>query len=615
VAAALALWGAEVLLARLSSVPQGWLDMGLVLLAWLGCALLACWLRRLGRSWSGPLAALLAHLPLLAVTVAILGPCQRELSGLANSAWGALMWGGPLLLGLGSWRCRGEPTLHPAAGPLAVLAAALAAWSLDGWPGAGLLLGCALACACLAALAWGLQQRAWLALLLLPLVLLVGRWPSAGPTVRWSAADPAPQGPDLLLLTVDTLRADTARQMRSYQRLAGQGAEFLQVQASSPWTLPSMGSLFTGLDVAQHGARRLQGQDYAAMDPHLPTLASALQDLGYDTAAVVAPSPYLGERFGFDRGFAVFEHLRRRSAHALPRGRYLGSPARPCLPHWLAERGLLSSEPQGDADALVTLALRILQQRRERPLFLWLHFLDPHLPYQHAFELDLPWSERALLSVLVRRDVVGERVSVSEQSLRAGYRHEVEVTDRALERLLDALGEPPPRGRIAVLTADHGEEFFEHGGFEHGHSFYQEVLAVPLVLAGSPLRGVVTRPVGLVDLASSLLELAGMQASEGAASGLLQEGLPEGRYVARNLMHGPAEAQHAVRQGDWKAIFGSQQAQLFDLESDPGERRDLAPARRPLPLQPDLHEPAPSGAAVELEASDRDQLRALGYLD
>jgi arylsulfatase A-like enzyme len=173
-----------------------------------------------------------------------------------------------------------------------------------------------------------------------------------------------------------------------------------------------------------------------------------------------------------------------------------------------------------------------------------------------------------------------------------------------------------------VLTSDHGEEFFEHGGFEHGHAVYQEVVAIPLVIAGLPgsrsAGSVEATPVGLLDLAPTLLAAAG--APEASLPGQdLARRVGVRRYTSRNLLYGGGpDDRYAVREGAWKAIAGpDRDPEFYDLETDPGETRDLGQRHREIAAA--LVENVPPSVTVRQPAAALSEpeelaLRALGYL-
>ncbi len=450
----------------------------------------------------------------------------------------------------------------------------------------------------------------------------------SGAPVAWIATNAAPEAPDILLLSVDTLRADAAGEMEVHARLARDGAVFREVQSAAPWTLPALATLHTGLPVSGHGAG-LSILGSSGIRASAPTLAERLAAAGYDTAAVVARNGFAGRGFGFDRGFAVFDYGCDVVARAaLPRNQAT------CAVRPVAVHALLSFVPPGavrrvasrlglplvdGAEGVVERALSVAARRRDRPLFLWLHFIDPHRPYRHVAGSDVPGELREKLASLSVKELRADpvwRTPAGRDALWAAYRHEIRVLDRELVRLLDALGPPRANGRITVFTADHGEEFLEHGGLEHGHTLYQELLAVPLVIegAGAGTHGSVA---GLVDVAPTLL----------AAAGLPRDGLP-GRdlfgpeaaaatYVSRNLLYGDApEDVVGVRRGPWKVIASPTQTALYELETDPHERRNRSAELPELARELGASGvgEAALGPAVPMDAQDVEALRELGYV-
>jgi len=514
---------------------------------------------------------------------------------------------------------------------------ALGIWSLGigGIPTARLV-----ALIAIAALLVGLTALPRMVLLAGPIGAVIALVPVGGGGLaepRWSAAGPVPEGPDVFLIVADTLRADAAAGMESIERLAREGADLGPAQASSPWTLPSMGSALTGHHVSEHGAARLPGGGYAAISEDVPTLAERLADAGYDTAALVARNPNLSAAYGFARGFAVFDFegsaLRPWSLFPL-----WGNRSRPLL-HQLfgtiAETTVLGAGlrrrrflAKSTAPELIARARFVLDHRRDRPLFLWLHFMDPHLPYLHLPEQDLAAGDFARLNLLRHESPAGDRWfdrSRNRELVRRIYLDEVARLDAALVGFLDGLGPAPPNGRVIVLTADHGEELWEHGGFEHGHTFHQEVTAVPLAISGLRGEASVGRPAALVDLAPTILRAAGLEA--GGCSGVdLSAGIGPRALPMENLRYAPAagagegerwEGWFAVRHGALVLHDQIARTLLFDLAADPGERDDLSEARpndveRLRALGPG---DARRGDPVEIGEDEREALRALGYME
>jgi arylsulfatase A-like enzyme len=605
-AAPAALWGAEVAVARLTGVPVTWVDLGLTaavyLLVSLPLVALAPRWRSLGRP-AVVAAVLLALAPLALVVEGLVGPPARD-------SWAPALTLARLgLLGLAGGLVARRALPGPGLTAGAVALAALAARALDGGAWGPLASGLALGGG-LALLAG--RGPAGLAAALVG-GALIGRWPVSSP--QRTAADPAApaaagaSGPDIVLITVDTLRVDAAEGMAAFERVAAAGARG-RLQAASPWTLPSLCSLMTGLPVAKHRAGRREEGGYSGLDAGAQTLAERLRARGYATAAVLAPNPFAGREFGLDRGFDHFDHLREPTADALPRGAWRGHPARPAVASAATALGLWPQPGWGGADVVVDRALAAAAPR-ERPLFIWVHLLDPHLPYAGAMALDRPWRQRAWLTAATRREILGAE-AVDQSLVVEGYAHEVAVTDAALLRLLEGLGPAPPRGRVVALTADHGEALWEHGDFEHGHAFWQEVVSVPLALAaeGAGLPDPAALLAGAGDPGQVALAPWLLAAADGAAAPAVDP-----LVVSENLMHGGDPfAAWAARRGDLKAIFQAGQALVFDLGVDPGEQADLSGQRPIDALEAAPHGWSAAGEALELDPSAADQLRALGYI-
>ncbi|MCB1009096.1 MAG: sulfatase, partial [Acidobacteria bacterium] len=220
---------------------------------------------------------------------------------------------------------------------------------------------------------------------------------------------PGAPPPDLLLITLDTTRADAlgvygaARPTPVLDRLAASGARYLRALAPTPLTLPSHASLLTGLDPVEHGVR---GNGGDALPVGISTLAERLRAAGWATEAVVG-SRVLDRRFGLDRGFDGYDD------------------------RMVAERVGEFGEAERDAASVVDAALAAAGRAvADRPLFLWAHFYDPHAPYEGAGD-----------------------------DARGRYLAEVARVDREIGRLLERLAAMRPRPRVVAAVGDHGEAF------------------------------------------------------------------------------------------------------------------------------------------------------------
>jgi arylsulfatase A-like enzyme len=418
----------------------------------------------------------------------------------------------------------------------------------------------------------------------------------------------------VVLVSIDTLRPDHLGAY-GYARptspvldaLAARGVLFEDASSPSPWTLPAHASLLTGLYPGRHGVK---GHD-RYLPAAVPTLASLLGRAGWTTAAVVN-SHNLGPRFGLDRGFQQFLYVEEVAAQRAPTTR------------------------------LVDQALAWLRRHRDRPFFLFLHSYDVHSDYA-----SLPEHERAFASPYdgPADGTTAQLIAFREGRVRLSARdapHLVDLYDAGIRqmdaelgRLLSALSaEGLAEGTLLVVTSDHGEEFFEHGGVLHGCTQYEEVVRVPLVVSGPGVAAGrrVAVPASLLDVMPTVLGRLGVAFPPGLdgedLGGLLSGGARPG--LAERVLFGEADhhnVEHditrAARRASWKLHFNrlSGEAALFDLRSDPGERTDLAPARpevaRELRSRLDrflLVQPAAPPPAVTLSPQEVEKLRSLGYV-
>lgn len=453
---------------------------------------------------------------------------------------------------------------------------------------------------------------------------------------RPSAEAPAPS---VLLVVLDTVRADRSsayghprRTTPQLEAVAELGVLFEDVTAPGCWTVPSHGSLFTGVDPWIHGARRVppgagvarRGLSVGRLREDLPTLAERFAAAGYRTTLLSA-NPWLSDELGLTRGF---EHV------------------------GLFER---------DRD-VVSALVRDLDQADERPRFVFVNLLSAHAPYlagQGAFapsrpEWLAPATAPAWLRPYLHDAAPGVRLgNEPEGDGRGGVTRAMEGTlaippegrelllelydagvyaaDAFFSMALEEWAARHPESIVAV-TSDHGEGFGEHGLWDHHGSVYPEVLRVPLVIAAPdrlPTGVRVRAPVSLTDLHATLLELAGLGASPGSLLRHL-DGAPgapsrvaaaafEDARLSRAVGGRFATSWRLLREGPWALVRGDDgSAELYRLDRDPGMRRDLAaqePERlRALAAAAEAHfagevEPRPAA----LDAAVVERLRALGY--
>jgi len=403
-----------------------------------------------------------------------------------------------------------------------------------------------------------------------------------------SALHESAGGPAIILISVDTLRADAAATMQSVKRLSMRGAVWPRAMSTSSWTLPALASLQTGLMPAAHGAGCLEDGHCQGLSGNVPTLAEELAGAGWQTAAIVA-NPWAGAGMGFARGFDEFVDP--------------GQPGRRLI---LAGP---QSGPHGQDDArTVDAAIEWLADAPANGFYLWVHLMGPHMPYLHS-PID---KMRRLDPVTLRSSYPSSEAQRKE--IRDAYAGEVAYTDGQVSRLLDAMSE---RGlletAVVVFTSDHGEEFWDHGEVEHGHSHHGEITDVPLVLL-APGVAAGERPgvASLIDVAPTLKSIAGLP-SNGVD---LRQGVSANRIATAwggIILRLDCSARDAVaRLLDPDCSEDVASMRLFDLSKDPGERLPAVPSESHPLVDVARGIGAPERQDAVPVASDR--LRALGYL-
>ncbi len=422
----------------------------------------------------------------------------------------------------------------------------------------------------------------------------------------------------IIVIVVDTLRAD---------RLAAWGASrevtprldawieravvFEQARVPSPWTLPSFASMYTGYYPARHRARVIDAlghpREFIGVDEELPRLAEIVADAGWSTAGFTT-NRFLDPEFGLARGFQDYRQTWDRKT----------DPPR--------------------ANVAVDAALDWLEGRGDSPLFLALHVFDPHLPYDPPLATLGRFSEgyegEILLPVKRLRKIRSSRMvstDADRKFIADVYDEDLAFADEHLGRFLDGLEARGILDRaIVVLTSDHGEEFWEHDGFEHGHTMYDELLHVPFAVwaPGVEARRV-PEAVTLTDLMPTLLDAVGFPVPEGLDGISLWPAIAARKTPPKRILLAEfplyVTPQRAIIDWPWKLVefIQDEEQELYDLESDPAEQHDVSEdhpdiVERLLAVTADRFVPTPgdtSGIPVELDEDTLETLRALGYVD
>ena len=373
---------------------------------------------------------------------------------------------------------------------------------------------------------------------------------------------PVCEGCNVLLLTIDCLRADRLP-CQGYDRptmpqlcqAAQRGVLFERAMSQSSWTKPSMATLFTSVYPHNHKANDWE----ASLSPKLVTWAEALRSVGYHTVAYQT-NPFVSKGRGFAQGFREY-HFRGT----------------------------------GKADELVSSIISKLKALRQgRRVFGYVHFMDAHEPY-HVTEayykmFDHGYAGRLPPLKFARAPDVRTRRFFPDEADRKHaadlYDASLRLVDDQLGRLFDFLDTSGLGARtIVVVLSDHGEEFWEHGGFEHGHTMYQELLHVPLIvlhprLSAGPVR--VRQLVRLIDVYPTVMGMLGLEAPPTAMGEDLTPQILGGastpidrQALAEANIYGPPRL--ALQTDRYKLIEQADgtKPELYDLSDDPNEQRDL----------------------------------------
>jgi choline-sulfatase len=391
--------------------------------------------------------------------------------------------------------------------------------------------------------------------------------------------------PNIVLVTIDTLRADrlgaygyARAQTPTLDALAASGARFADATAHAPLTYPSHVSILTGRYPGAFGVR-LNGMD--PLPASASTIAERLKGSGYRTGAIVG-SVVLDQSYGLAQGFDDYDDA---------------IAAEPRATMAMADLQRTAGE--------VTAAARTWIGRQRGSWFLWVHYYDPHLPY------DAPASFEA-------------------RAPGRPYDAEIAYVDAELGKLL----KPLDRSRTAiVITSDHGEALGDHGEPDHGLFLYDATLRVPLIVAAPGVKPrVIREQVRLIDLAPTIAGLAGLAADStdddgGESLRLLLDGgtrrevpvsLAESWYP--RLHFGWSELKSA-RVGEWKYI-AAPKPELYDLRTDAIEAKNIVSSKAPVAcrLAGELQkitarftqrEPAKT---LQPDAATVQRLQALGYV-
>ncbi len=379
---------------------------------------------------------------------------------------------------------------------------------------------------------------------------------------------------NIVLIIIDTLRYNglgcCGNQLDlspEIDKLANKGIQFTQAISSSGWTLPAIGSIFTGTWPTIHGGTG-KGVKLRSIRWELPTAAEIFKNNGFDNTFGFANCAFLSPRLHMDSGFDTYD-----VNHAF-------------------------NQKIRRADETIAAALKTIRRHRKESNFIFIHLFDPHLDYdpppgyQTLFskgrsqpKLPLSWHK---CHNMMRNHGKNPPLKADIDYIKSAYYGEIRFVDAHIGKLVDGLKKLGLYEKTAVvITSDHGEEFWEHGGFEHGHTLYDELIKIPMIMKLpsflSPAKKIIPSQVRHIDIMPTLFDLFGITKP---ASFLGRSLIPYIQGKTQKDLTAFSEStlysneQLSWRTGSYKLIYNlhsdkKTEAELYNCKNDPEEKENL----------------------------------------
>ena len=377
---------------------------------------------------------------------------------------------------------------------------------------------------------------------------------------------------NVILITIDCLRADRLAikgadaEIAPYlNQLTRKGHFFTNAFSNGPYTYASFPSILTGAYASIHG-------DADVLDPSIKTLAQLVSEKGYFTAGINS-NPYLSTTRNYGKGFDVFvEFPEWSNENSYRKGQK--------LPYARGERVNKKAEEV------------LLQSNQERPFFLWLHYMDLHVPFSPFMTI----LTKFLSSNLIKRNrhlygpgSLAKNFTIKDKDVLVGINNAcLNYCDKCIKNLLEEiLGPEITKNSLVIITSDHGEAFYEHGRFGHYQALYDELLKVPLLVIAPHLkkenkRGKISQPVSLIDIPPTVADFIGIKAIHDWCGKSLLTYTEDSEVEAERIVYASCKLNKekllvSARDKRWKLIFNEVENShtLYDIASDPSEKKDV----------------------------------------
>jgi arylsulfatase A-like enzyme len=428
-----------------------------------------------------------------------------------------------------------------------------------------------------------------------------------------------PKRPNVLFIVIDALRQDhlgcygyNRNTSPNIDELAKDGLIFKHAYSQAPWTKPSVASLFSSLPPNKHMA--INQKDI--LPNKVPVIAEILKNEGYNTFYFVGGNKFIGKKFNFHQGFDFYLNSRINAAK------------------------------------LTKTFLSFFPKQQEKRFFAYIHYMDVHLPYnnnkyndtfvqkkgEHFF---LPGKIRAKDC---RKLAFFDKLSIIDKKhLVSLYDGQIRYVDENIKRIISVLKKNNMlNDTLVVITSDHGEEFWDHNNYEHGHTLYNELIHVPLIIAGNNLKkSEVKTPVSLIDILPTILKFVNVEGSHYSLEGTILFDKREGKndeletsIFAMGTLYG--DEKYCLIRGDRKLIINSgdgkkknrligfrnkSKMELYDIKKDPLEKENLANmehkevSRLKKVLEEFINAQSVfKSKKVILDKKTKEELKSLGYL-
>lgn len=427
------------------------------------------------------------------------------------------------------------------------------------------------------------------------------------------------RGPNVVFIVIDALRQDhlgcygyNRNTSPGIDELARQGVIFNNAFSSSPWTKPSVASFYTSLHPNNH--RTLN--QYKMLPESALTFAEILKNQGYRTYYLNAGNVSIGKKFNFHQGFDYYFNKR-------------------------IDAGLLTDN-----------FLSLLPELRNKRFFSYIHYMDTHLPYnKNKYNewfvknkpIEPPFEPGKINHNIVKDLDVSHRLSPGDKEyLESLYDGQIRFVDENIKRIIGALRDNNMlENTLVIITSDHGEEFWDHNNFEHGHTMYNELLEVPLIIVGNQLKPLKPdTPVSLIDLLPTVIKILGINDTNYHLKGVsflnLLEGKKEGPgrpIFAMGTLYG--DEKYCVIKDNRKIIINTgnkkekknlvgcrnkSKFEFYDMAKDPLETENLANAQPKNAARLKnildkfmMDKSAFKSKRATLDKKTKDQLKSLGY--